>query len=241
MSPSYAGGTAPADDDVGGGGSDKERRRPTPAGRSPAQNRVAPTGEILAIEQRGLFLGNRGSIHREPGVIARPWQVRRWITCALEHKGWVAPMWAPGRWTALFFWDEAVALAAGHRPCALCRRPDFDRWCDAWAAAFGTRDRVDPMDHRLHDDRVRPDRPRQGPWQRWHERGWEEVPVGAFVSVDGGPALVLGDRVVPWTTDGYGPARERPGRGPATVLTPAATVEVLHHGYGPVLHPTAQR
>lgn len=228
MSPSSSGGV------VGAG------RTSSPS--SPGQNRVAPTGEILAIEQRGLFLGNRGSIHREPGVIARPWQVRRWITCRLEHKGWVAPMWAPGRWTALFFWDEAVALAAGHRPCALCRRPDFDRWCDAWAAAFGTRDPVDPMDHRLHDDRVTPGWRRGSDgrgWQRRHERPWDEVPTGAFVELDHGPALVVGERVVPWSPSGYGPAGARPGRGTATLLTPACTVEVLRHGYAPVLHPTA--
>jgi hypothetical protein len=205
---------------------------------SPGQNRVAPTGEILAIEQRGLFLGNRGSIHREPGAIARPWQVRRWITCRLQYKGWVAPMWAPGRWTALFFWDEAVALAAGHRPCALCRRPDFDRWCDAWASAFGGREKVDPMDRRLHEDRVDADRPRDR-WQRHHERPWPELPEGAFVALEGGPALVRADRVVPWSAAGYGPAGERPERGSATVVTPACTVEVLRHGYVPVLHPTA--
>ena len=234
MSPSYSGGVAPAD-------------REAPVGRvaagavaSPAPNRVAPTGAILAIDQRGTFLGNRGSIHREPGLIARPWQVRRWITCRLEYKGWVAPKWEPGRWTPLFFWDEAVALAAGHRPCALCRRPDFDRWCDAWAAAFGTRERVDPMDRHLHTDRVEPTWRRgsegQG-WQRRHGRAWGEVPVGAFVEVDGGSALVLDDRVVPWSAAGYGPAGDRPTRGTATVLTPACTVEVLRHGFEPALHP----
>ena len=84
----------------------------------PAPNRVTPTGDIVAIEQRGLFMGNRGCLHRRPREIARPWQVRRWITCVLAYKDWRAPMWEPGRWTPLFFWDEAVALAAGHRPCA---------------------------------------------------------------------------------------------------------------------------
>ncbi|HEY8547962.1 MAG TPA: hypothetical protein VIL36_23045 [Acidimicrobiales bacterium] len=217
---------------------------------SPARNRVAPDGSIVAVAQRGLFLGNRGCIHRAPGVIARPWQVRRWITCRLEYKGWVAPKWASGRWTALFFWDEAVALAAGHRPCALCRRPDFDRWCDAWAAAFGRRDRVDPMDRRLHADRVVPGWSARraggdagggttGGWQRRHERPWPELPVGTFVALDEGPALVLDDRVVPWSPAGYGSAADRPVRGPATVLTPAATVEVLRHGYRPVVHPSA--
>ena len=119
----------------------------------PERNRVTPTGEIVALDQRGLFLGNRGSIHRGHAIV-RPWQVRRWITCVLSYKGWSAPMWEKGRWTPLFFWDEAVALAAGHRPCALCRHADHVRWLDGWEAAFGDRPRVDPMDRRLHDARV---------------------------------------------------------------------------------------
>ena len=197
---------------------------------TPAPNRVTPTGEIVAIEQRGMFLGNRGCIHRVPRQIARPWQVRRWITCRLEYKGWVAPKWQPNRWTPLFFWDEAVALAAGHRPCALCRRPDFNRWLDAWEAAFGDRPKVDPMDRRMHADRV------EGRVQRRHSRSWQELPAGSFALVDGTPALVLDDRLIPWSAEGYGDSFTRPTRGDAVVLTPASTVEVLRHGYRPAIH-----
>ncbi len=229
---------------------------------------MTPEGEIVAIDQRGLFMGNRGCIHRgDERAIARPWQVRRWITCALEHKGWVAPRWERGRWTALFFWDEAVALAAGHRPCALCRRPAYVAWLDAWEAAFGHRPRADPMDERMHADR------RDGRAQRRHRAAWADLPAGAFVdlagagradpddpagaSVPGGPpsapsdagapgpaggsapALVLDDRLVPWSPAGYGSPVARPSAGTATVLTPKATVAVLAHGFRPVLHPTA--
>jgi hypothetical protein len=197
------------------------------------RNRVTPFGEIVAIEQRGLFMGNRGSIHRERAIV-RPWQVRRWITCALEHKGWVAPKWEPGRWTPLFFWDEAVALAAGHRPCALCRRGDFNAWLDAWASALGDRPRVDAMDRRLHAERV------EGRRQRRHTVDWSDLPAGAFVTLEHEvPALVLGDRLVPWSSAGYGPPVDRPRRGDAAVLTPPSTLAVLRHGYRPVIHPTA--
>jgi hypothetical protein len=202
----------------------------------PAPNRVTPTGEIVAIDQRGMFMGNRGCLHRQPREIARPWQVRRWITCVLEFKGWVAPKWEPGRWTPLFFWDEAVALAAGHRPCALCRRADYNRWLAAWHAAFGGgRPRADPMDRRLHGDRL------DGRAPRRHRHPWADLPAGAFVEVpgSGAPALVLPDRLVPWSDAGYGPPAERPGSDDATVLTPRATVEVLRHGYRPVVHPSA--
>lgn len=201
-----------------------------------APNRVDPFGAIVAIELRGLFLGNRGSIHRgDRQEIARPWQVRRWITCALEHKGWVAPKWRPGRWTPLFFHDEAVALSAGHRPCSLCRHGDFVRFMDGWEAAFGDRPRVDPMDARLHAERVDERRAK-----RRHAMAWPSLPVGAFVVDDAGvPALVLRDRLVPWSVAGYGPPIDRPASGDAVVLTPPSTVAVLAHGYTPVLHPDA--
>ena len=194
------------------------------------RNRVTPFGEIVAIEQRGRFLGNRGSIHRGHEVV-RPWQVRRWITCALEFKGWVAPKWEPGRWTPLFFWDEAVALAAGHRPCALCRRADFDRWMDGWEAATGERPTVDPVDRRLHDERTDGRRPRR------HRHAWRALPEGAFVVVDDAAHLVLADQLVPWTptVEGYGSPVARPGRGDAVLLTPPSTVGVLAAGYRPLL------
>jgi hypothetical protein len=202
-------------------------------GRVSEPNRVTPWGEIVAIDQRGLFMGNRGCVHRDRRIV-RPWQVRRWITCVLEYKGWVAPKWEPGRWTPLFFWDEAVALAAGHRT-------DFNAWLDGWQSAFGERPTVDPMDRRLHSDR------RDGKVQRRHARAWSELPVGAFVVLDeprregtARSGLVLGDRLVPWSHNGYGDPIDRPSRGDATVLTPRATVDVLCHGYHPVVHPSAR-
>ncbi len=137
-------------------------------------------------------------------------------------------MWEPGRWTPLFFWDEAVALAAGHRPCALCRHCDFVRWMDGWEAATGERPKVDPVDRVLHEQRTGPPVP----------MAWRDLPVGAFVVVDDIPHLVLDDRLVPWRpiADGYGAPGARPGSGRALVLTPRATVAVLAAGYEPVLN-----
>jgi hypothetical protein len=193
---------------------------------------VTPFGEIVAIEQRGMFMGNRGSLHRDRAIV-RSWQVRRWITSVLEFKGWVAPRWEPGRWTPLFFWDEAVALAAGHRPCALCRRANFDAWLDAWASAFGERPRVDPMDRRLHGERL------DGRVQRRHRLPWRDLPPGVFVADGDRPALVLDDRLVPWSASGYGAPSRRPVRGDASVLTPPSSVAVLRQGYRPAIHSTA--
>jgi hypothetical protein len=83
----------------------------------PLQNRVSPAGDIFADPARGTFMGNRGgAIHDAERRIIRPYATRRWITCVLEFKGRRRTIMAPGRYTELFFLDEAVSLAAGHRP-----------------------------------------------------------------------------------------------------------------------------
>jgi hypothetical protein len=186
----------------------------------PHQNRVTPYGEIVVSPLRGRWLGNRGCVHRGTDVV-RPWNGKRWITCALEHKGWVAPKWEPGRWTALFFYDEAVAFAAGHRPCALCRRADYRRYCAAVAQT-----RADAIDARLHTDRL------DGRRKRLHTMPWREVPVGAFVQVDDAAMLVAPDRLRSWSDHlGYEAEFERPEAGIAMVITPAANVAAIAAGY----------
>src|SRR5262252_1404992 len=88
------------------------------------QNRVTPFGEIVAISQRGMFIGNRGIIH-DPAtktLLTRRWTTKTWLVCSCEYKGRRRSVMAGRSWTELFFLDEAVALSAGHRPCFLCRR-----------------------------------------------------------------------------------------------------------------------
>ncbi len=188
----------------------------------PECNRVDPYGEIAASALRGRWMGNRGCIHRGRDIVRR-WNTKRWITCALEFKGWVAPKWAPGRWTALFFYDEALALAAGHRPCALCRRADYERYCDAAGIAG-----ADAIDARLHAERL--DRGHK----RKHTMAWRELPCGAYIELDGTPHVVLSDRLRPWSPiHGYGPARARPKHGDAVVLTPPLSIHAIVGGYEP--------
>jgi hypothetical protein len=196
------------------------------------QNRVTPLGELVAHPARGLVYGNRGCLHDAHGRIRRAYAVRRWIACRLEFKGWHrGPLLQPGRFTELFFLDEATAFAAGHRPCALCRRQDYDRFMEL---VGGTG--ADAIDDRLHAERLR------GRERLLHDAALDELPDGAFVLHDGAPRLVLGDRLLGWSPAGYTAALPRPA-GRARLITPPSLVAVLRAGWAgavPLLHPSAQ-
>lgn len=186
----------------------------------PKQNRVTPYGEIVVSPLRGRWMGNRGCIHRGYDIV-RPWSSKRWITCTLEFKGWLAPKWMPGRWTALFFYDEALSFAAGHRPCALCRRSDYDRYRTAVNLPG-----ADAIDAQLHVERVENGR------KRTHLMAWRDVPAGAYVDRDGTPCIVLDDSLRPWSLlRGYGNRCSRPAAGDASVLTPSLSLEAIVDGY----------
>lgn len=212
----------------------------------PLQNRVLPTGEIVADPGRGLFTGNRGCLHnaeRRLGV-AR-WRSKAWICCVLDWKGRVRDPMPPGRWTALFFLDEASALAAGHRPCAYCRRADFLAFASAWGRAHDLRDpatgapvrgRAPDIDARLHEERVDPRTRRQ----RTRPVRVGGLPDGAMVRHRGVVGLLYGGCLLPWSFDGYGPHREIARQSIVELLTPPGTVATLRAGYRPLVHPTAR-
>ena len=88
------------------------------------QNRVTPFGEIVAVAARGTLMGNRGCLHDSERRIVKSSARVAWVTCRLEWQGMQRQIMAPGKYTELFFLDEATALAAGHRPCFECRRQD---------------------------------------------------------------------------------------------------------------------
>jgi hypothetical protein len=204
----------------------------------PRQNRVTPWGELIATPQRGTFLGNRGVLHDEHGRIRRPWQLKRWIVCVLEFRGRKRTVMTPGRYTELFFLDEATALAAGHRPCAECRHARYLDFCDAWAAAGRSRrPTAEQIDERLHAQRVLPDRSK-----RLFVASLEELPDGVFVRPEqrGGPAYLLWNgRLLEWSPGGYRQPRPRPRKGKVHVLTPESTVATIRAGYAPEVHPSA--
>ena len=195
----------------------------------PLPNRVTPLSELVADPARGLVYGNRGCLHDRHGNVTRFSATRRWIACRLEFKGWErGPKLRPGRFTELFFLDEATAMAAGHRACALCRRADYDVLRARWGGA-------DAIDARLQAERMHDGA------RRLHDAALDDLPDGAFVLRDGEPWLVLGDRLRHWTPAGYDRAVARPG-GPATLITPPSLVDVLRAGWDPLvpmLHPSA--
>jgi hypothetical protein len=175
-------------------------------------------------------MGNRGILHDDARHVVRNHASSLWITCALSNKGWRAQQWQPHHYTVLFFHDEAVSLAAGHRPCALCRREAYDAYRNALAEHEHARPlSAKEIDARLHGERL----VRRTRTQRLHETAWSEVPSGAFVLVDDEPHLVSAEGLVRWTTTGYADARRRPRRGTAVVLTPPASVAALRAGYVP--------
>ncbi|HEU0195476.1 MAG TPA: hypothetical protein VFQ71_14825 [Gaiellales bacterium] len=201
----------------------------------PLQNRVSPLGELLAVPERGLVYGNRGCLHDNARQIRRAYNGRRWIACRLAFRGRRrGPMMQRGRYTELFFLDEATALAAGHRPCAECRWPDYRRLLELHPMAGG----ADGLDERLHAERVYPGRFHR----RLHEVPIDQLPDGAFIVRGGAPWMVLGDRLRQWTPAGYAGSQSRPGGGTAQLVTPPLLLPLLADGCPrlvPFLHPSA--
>jgi hypothetical protein len=205
----------------------------------PLRNRVTPLGELIATPERGLVYGNRGCLHNDRGEIRRRFQTRRWIACLLEFRGRRRPrLMAPGRYTELFFLDEATALAAGHRPCAECRRSDYVRFTDLWAALHPAQSGADAIDAQLHAERIT-----AGTGERaLYPRPYDELPDGAFVLEDGRPCLVRGRELLSWSPAGYAERHRRPSNRSATVITPPSLVAILASGWSselPLFHPSA--
>lgn len=193
----------------------------------PLQNRVTPFSEIVADPARGLFMGNRGSLHDPNRRIVRWRNGRRWIICRTEFKDRQRELMVPGLYTELFFFDEPVALAAGHRPCAECRRDDYDAFRRAIEAAGGPRLSASQLDEQLDHQR------RIGNRQRRHLVPSAQVPDGAMVAIDDVAYLVDEGALVEWSSFAYRARRPMPD-GSVEMLTPPLTALALRGGYPPL-------
>jgi len=203
------------------------------------QNRVTPFSQLVADPARGLVYGNRGCLHDERGRIRRRFNGKRWIACRLEFRGWQrGPLLQPGKFTELFFLDEATAFAAGHRPCALCRHADYKRFTEIWRSLHPGQAGADAIDAQLHGERVDP----RTRGQRHHEALLGGLPDGALVLHDGEPWLVRGGDLLRWTASGYADRKPRPTHAQAVLITPPSLVAVLRTDWQPLvplLHPSA--
>jgi hypothetical protein len=202
----------------------------------PLQNRVAPTGDIIATPHRGMFTGDRGIIH-DPAtktLLTRRWASRAWLTCVCEYKGRRRKVMGGRSWTELFFLDEATALAAGHRPCFFCRRDDANRFRAAWEKGNDVKDILaDDIDVVLHRERLDGRKKRRHPLPAPIER----LADGAMIALDGESYLVAKGQLLRWSFDGYD--RAAVSTGAAMLLTPPSIVRALQSGYRATLHPSA--
>lgn len=203
----------------------------------PLRNRVDPFGDIAAHPARGLLMGNRGGRIHDPHtrtLTGRAWVSRQWICCALTFRDRRRAVMGEG-YTELFFLDEVVAFAAGHRPCFQCRRVAAEAFSAAWAKAEGT---LPPgageMDRRLHAERL------QGTRRRRHPKLLKDLPSGAVFAGDDGPVAVKDGHLLRWSFSGW----HAMSGGPAPTdtvpaLTPPVVLNALAAGYAPLWHPSA--
>ena len=214
----------------------------------PRRNRVDPWGDLHAVRERGMFTGNRGCLVNDEGELTRHHRGTLWIICVTEYQGWRNPLDAPRKWTPIFFLDDAVALAAGHRPCGLCRRSDYLSYRDAVArSGVEPSPSADDLNRLLSRERLRPARwgdvgSRNRGLDRAPDRvtwnaGIETLPTGTvIVDHDRIPRLVLEHRLMTFSFSGWAQPATRPEQGIVDVLTPPTSVAALRNGYTPVLH-----
>jgi hypothetical protein len=202
----------------------------------PLQNRVTPTGDIVATAHRGMFTGNRGIIH-DPAtktLLKKRWSSPAWITCVCEFRGWRRKVMGGRSWTELFFLDEATAFAAGHRPCFFCRRHDANRFRAAWEKGNGVADiRAREMDAVLHGERLDHGRKRLHPLPM----PVGQLPDGAMIQRGEESFLIVQGRALQWSMAGYSETETVIDN--ALLLTPPSTLRALSVGYRPELHPSA--
>jgi hypothetical protein len=193
---------------------------------------VTPAGELIATAHRGTMYGNRGVLHNDDLALVRRYQVRRWLVCVLEFRGRRRPVMRPRRYTELFFLDEAVALAAGHRPCAECRHDAYQSFLTAWTAAraLTAKPAADAIDQVLHRERRL-----DGGARVTYPALLSELPDGVFIVHDDEFWLVNDGGLHRWTPAGYTDRIDQ-FDGPAAVLTPRATVGAIRAGYRPLAH-----
>jgi len=206
----------------------------------PRQNRVTPFSTLIATPARGTLMGNRGCLHDDQGRIRRLFLGRRWIICLLDFRNRHRSIMTPGRYTELFFLDEATALAAGHRPCAECQRDRFNLFREIWAQANPEITSLHRPPALLVDVALHLERTAVNAQTRRYCDSFDALPDGTFVTDDEQHAcLVLKNQRLLWTPAGYASPEKHSLRFPARILTPASVVRTLETGYPVGVHSSA--
>jgi hypothetical protein len=208
------------------------------------RNKVDPWANLNVATSRGIFTGNRGCLVDAEGNITRHHSGTLWIICQIEFRGLTHPLNAPRTWTPVFFLDDAVGLAAGHRPCGFCRRSDYLAYRAAIGASTNSKDAVlaPELTRRLAAERHGAGR---GMDRRKDRLLWsaslQDLPQGSVI-VDprsSTPHLVTSQALQPFTFGGWGPAIPSASSDVVQVLTPPTSVDALRHGFVPTLHESA--
>lgn len=204
----------------------------------PLQNRVTPDGDIIATGARGTLMGNRGVLHDANRRIVRRSRNRMWLICLLEFRDRRRRVMTPGSYTELFFLDEAVALAAGHRPCGECRRDRYRAFLDAAGAGAGRAvTGAKDLDALLAASRRAPR----------STASVAQLPDGVFVDLGGREGdrdlrLIWSGAAHRWTPAGYvDPVPVAAVAGEVAVVTPPLSVAALRQGYRVQVHHSVQR
>ncbi|MEM6666251.1 MAG: hypothetical protein AAF638_07585 [Pseudomonadota bacterium] len=203
----------------------------------PLQNRVQPDGQLIATVERGLMMGNRGGRIHDPAsrtLLRRRWASRRWISCVLAFRGRQRSVMGQS-YTELFFTDEVVALASGHRPCFECRLAAAKAFASAMSDGTGAGHplNADTMDRILHNERTRP---------RSFIIHARDLPDHAIFQLpDGTMATNHDGEIWAWSFAGYHRTKAPMTDGTMAdvmVLTPPSIVAALRAGNRPVHHQT---
>ncbi|CTQ48404.1 hypothetical protein [Jannaschia donghaensis] len=199
-------------------------------------NRVQPDGAFLATPARGTLTGNRGVLHDGQTIGPARWKHRAWVSCELAFRGRHRAIMPPRQWTALFFLDEAVAMAAGHRPCGQCRHADYRAFVTAWDRAFGPWPGSQAADATIHAARAHP-----GAQNLKHGTAYVgDLPDGAMFRTGSDIYLKWHGTALPYGPKGYGDPTLLPD-GQITALTNPVFRDILAAGYRPRLHSSAAR
>jgi hypothetical protein len=197
------------------------------------QNRVDPFGSMIKTPERGKWLGNRGVIHNPDKQIVRAYKVKAWIICELEFRGRRREVMTPNRWTELFFFDEATAFSAGHRPCFQCRYKAHILFKELWLKGnpqygFTMKTPVAAIDNIIHKERITQEKKKQT-----YQANIKELPDGAFVVFNNAPYLVKAYKIHKWSPAGYDQPIDLPNTENITILTPQSILNAFRAGYLP--------